>query len=254
MAESERLSRKVISKFEKSEDKTERFEAVHALLALSDAPDSNERSRAFRILEGLLGSQPDHPEYRFLYAVLLSGNPRLHNSLRIPGVEPNAVKLLTRLAEDHPERPEYGLALLDIARRKFRLRRASRSESFGEDEAIQLSIRMLGCWPNDPQIVSAVVNLHSGYIDFLRKQGEEKKIRKENERLLGILEVLFYNPDISDTVKEELIQLQLRRLRMLRRHSLGTDVEDLTDKIKRELENYRGPRRDEFRNQLDDKE
>lgn len=61
------------------------------------------------MLETLLEDDPDHPEYRFQYAQLLSGNPRLFRERRIPGVEPNAAVLLLQLADAHPERPEYGL-------------------------------------------------------------------------------------------------------------------------------------------------
>jgi len=253
-AEAERLYRGVVAKFENSGNATERFEAVRALLALSDAPDGDERSRAFRILEELLGADPKNPEYRFLYAVLLGGNPRLYHSLRIEGVEPNAVKLLTELAAEYPDRPEYGLALMELMNRRARLPRGRRNDFGDEDKAILLSTRMLGRWPNDPQIVSAAVKLHFSYIDHLRRRGEEKKLRKENERLLSILEVLFHNPEISDPVKEELINLQLRQLRLLRRRGATDDTAALVGKIRRELEDYRGAKREEFRKQLDDGE
>jgi serine/threonine protein kinase len=251
-AEADRLSREVVAKFGDSPVDAERFEAVRALLALSGAPESDERSRAFRILEHLLKNQPKNPEYRFLYAVLLGGSPRLYHSLRIPGVEPNAVKLLAKLADEHPDQPEYGLALIELMQRKFRLRRGASNSADGADEAILLSTRMLGRWPNDPQIVTATVRLHFNYIDLLRQRGEEKKLRKENERLLSILEVLFYNPEISDPVKEELIRLQLRQLRLLRRRGSVDDVDALVGKIERELEDYRGAKRDDFRKQLDE--
>ena len=250
--EAERLYREIVGKFENSGNAAERFEAVRALLALSDAPDGDERSRAFRILEELLNADPKNPEYRFLYAVLLGGNPRLYQSLRIEGVEPNAVKLLAKLADEYPDRPEYGLALMELMNRRARLPRARRKDSGGEEQAILLSTRMLGRWPNDPQIVSAAVKLHFGYIDHLRKRGEEKKLRKENERLLSILEVLFHNPEISDPVNEELINLQLRQLRLLRRRGSSEDVDALVGKIRRELEDYRGAKREKFLEQLDD--
>ena len=253
-ADAERLYREVVDKFENSGNAAERFEAVRALLALSDAPDGDERSRAFRILEELLKAHPKNPEYRFLYAVLLGGNPRLYHSLRIEGVEPNAVKLLTALADEYPDRPEYGLALMELMNRRARLPRGRRNDSGDEEQAIRLSTRMLGRWPNDPQIVSAAAKLHFSYIDHLRRRGEEKKLRKENERLLSILEVLFHNPEISDPVKEELINLQLRQLRLLRRRRATEDADALAGKIRRELEDYRGAKREEFRKQLDDTE
>ena len=251
-AEADLLSRQVVARFEKTADEKERYEAVRALLALSNAPDSAERSRAFRILESLLKDQPGNPEYRFQYAVLLGGNPRLFHSLRIPGVEPNATRLLTKLAAEYPEQPEYGLALIDLMLRRLRLGRNFRNQHDDVVKAVRLSTRMLGRWPNDPQVVSAAVRLHFRYNDFLRKQGDEKNIRKENERMLGILEVLFYNPEISDSVKEELILLQLRQLRLLRRRGSSEDIAALAGKIRRELDDYRGPKVEKFRKELEE--
>ena len=169
-------------------------------------------------------------------------------------MEPNAVKLLTELAAEYPDRPEYGLALMELMNRRARLPRGRRNDFGDEEKAILLSTRMLGRWPNDPQIVSAAVKLHFSYIDHLRRCGEEKKLRKENERLLSILEVLFHNPEISDPVKEELINLQLRQLRLLRRRGATDDTAALVGKIRRELDDYRGAKREEFRKQLDDGE
>ena len=116
------------------------------------------------------------------------------------------------------------------------------------DEILRLSEKMLGRWPNDPQIVSAVVKLHQ------RRRGGDKKVRKESERLLAILEILFHNPEISDPVKEELIQIQLRRLEIFRRRGAREEAEALSAVIARELEQYHGPRLQEFRGQLDKKE
>ena len=136
----ERLSRQVIEKFEKSGNAADRFETVRALLALSPGPDSRESFRAFRILETLLKDDPDRPEYRFQYAVLLGGNPRLYHSLRIPGVEPNAAKLLSRLADAHPDQPEYSLALVELMRQKFRFVRSFQDERDAAEEAMAVYI------------------------------------------------------------------------------------------------------------------
>ena len=249
--EANRLYRQVVQKYEKSEKAEDRFETVRALLALSRTPDSEERSRAFRILETLLKDQPNNPEYRFLYAVLLGGNPRLYRSLRIPGVEPNAAKLLAQLAEEHPEQPEYGLALIDLMTRKFRLIRSFQNSGNAMDDILRLSEKMLGRWPNDPQIVSAVVKLHQRCMDVLRRRGGDKKVRKESERLLAILEILFHNPEISDPVKEELIQIQLRRLQIFRRRGAREEAEALSAVVARELEHYHGSKREEYRKQLE---
>ena len=250
--EADRLSRQVVARFEKSADEKDRFEAVRALLALSSRPDSPERVKAFRILESLLKDQPGNPEYRFQYAVLLGGNPRLFHSLRIPGVEPNAVSLLSGLADKHPDNPEYGLALIELMLRRFRMRRDMRDERDSLDNALFISERMLGRWPNDPQIVSAAVKLHSRYISSLFRRGGGPNALKRNERLLGILEILSHNPENSDAIRAELIQLQLRRLSMIRLRGAKKEEESLRRKIEKELQRYRGPKLEDFRRQLEE--
>ena len=251
--EANSISRQVIAKFEKSPRQEDRFETVRALLALSTRQDDDQRARAFRILETLLKEAPSDPEYRFQYALLLGGNPRFSHSLKIPGVEPNAAKLLAQLADTHPDKPEYSLALIELMYRRFRFVRSFQNSREAADDAVQVSERMLGRWPNDPQIVSAAVKLHSRYVDILRKRGAGIRAMKENDRLLNILEILFHNPEISDALKEELIQLQLRRLQMFRRRNHSgnhSEIDSLVRKINRELEHYQGPRRQEFRDLL----
>ena len=253
-AEADRLSRQVIARFEKSKDPKDRYEAVRALLAVSADSNSKEYEQAFRLLESLLKDHPDNPEYRFQYAVLLGRNPRLYRSLRIPGQEPNAAKLLALLADAHPDQPEYSLALIELMYRRFRFARSFQNSRDAIHDALHISERMLGRWPNDPQIVSAVVKLHSRYVEILRKRGGKPLVfqaRMESERLMAILEILFYNPEITDAVKEELIRYQLRRLEMLKRRGSSPEIDSLTKKINRELEYYKGPQRNEFRKQLD---
>ena len=251
-AEADKISRQVIGLFEKSTHEKDRFEVVRALLALSSRPDSPERARAFRILESLLKDHPENAEYRFLYAVLLGGNPRLFHSLRIPGVEPNAAVLLSSLAEAHPDNPEYSLALVELMLRRFRMRRNLRDARDSLDDALFISERMLGRWPNDPQIVSAAVKLHSRYISSLFRRGGGPNALKGNERLLGILEILSHNPENSDAIRAELIQLQLRRLAMIRRRGAKKEEESLRRKIEKELQRYRGPKLEDFRRQLEE--
>lgn len=251
-AEAAELARQVTARFATSERAEDRFETVRALLALSDSPESEERSRAFGMLETLLTDHPDHPEYRFQYAQLLAGNPRLFREKRIPGVEPNAVVLLLQLADTQPDRPEYGLALVELMLRKLRYVRNIQEWNRQElADTVSLSERLLGRWPNDPQIVSGVVQLHIRYIVFLRREGKEVQARKENDRLLGILEILFYNPEISDTVKENLIRLQLQRLKLFRRDGRSNGDLALREKINRELNYYHGPMLPEFREELE---
>ena len=163
--EATELFRQVADRFAMSERAEDRFETVRALLALSGSLESVERSRAFGMLETLLEDDPDHPEYRFQYAQLLAGNPRLFRERRIPGIEPNAAVLLLQLADAHPERPEYGLALVELMLKKLRYARNFREHNQRElADTVNLSERLLGRWPNDPQVISGMVRLHARYI------------------------------------------------------------------------------------------
>lgn len=193
--EATELFRQVADRFAMSERAEDRFETVRALLALSGSPESVERSRAFGMLETLLEDDPDHPEYRFQYAQLLAGNPRLFRERRIPGIEPNAAVLLLQLAGAYPERPEYGLALVELMLKKLRYARNFREHNQRElADTVNLSERLLGRWPNDPQIISGMVRLHARYIGALRREGKDAWARRESDRLQGILEVLFTIP------------------------------------------------------------
>ena len=250
--EATELFRQVADRFAMSERAEDRFETVRALLALSGSPESVERSRAFGMLETLLEDDPDHPEYRFQYAQLLAGNPRLFRKRRIPGIEPNAAVLLLQLADAHPERPEYGLALVELMLKKLRYARNFREHNQRElADTVNLSERLLGRWPNDPQVISGMVRLHARYIGALRREGKDAWARRESDRLQGILEVLFYNPEISDAVKESLIRLQLQRLKLLRHDGRSYEGEDLRKKISRELGFYHGPMLRVFREELE---
>ena len=225
--------------------------AVRALLSLSALPESPEGERAFGMLERLLAADSANPEYRFQYARLLGAHPRLFRKLQIPGVEPNALRLLLKLCESYPERPEYGVELMNLSLRRLRMPRGFSGRGRSEtEEAVALSERLLGRFPNDPAVVSSAVQLHSRCIELLRRNGEDAKARKETDRLLAILEILFHNPEVSDDVRENLIQLQLERLELFR-HGRSADAEVLEGKIRGELESYRGSRADEFRKALE---
>ena len=117
--------------------------------------------------------------------------------------------------------------------------------------AMDLSERLLGRFPNDPQVVSAVTELHKEYIRILRDEGDEHIVDKVTDKLTYILEILFYNPEIPMSIKESLIQLQLEKLESLQKIMRPSSVSLLRTKISSELENYQGPHRDEFRKRLE---
>ena len=162
------------------------------------------------------------------------------------------LKADAQLADAHPERPEYGLALVELMLKKLRYARNFREHNQRElADTVNLSERLLGRWPNDPQVISGMVRLHARYIGALRREGKDAWARRESDRLQGILEVLFYNPEISDAVKESLIRLQLQRLKLLRHDGRSYEGEDLRKKISRELGFYHGPMLRVFREELE---
>ncbi len=199
--EADAISRQVVEQYSDSPLPADCYEAVRAHLALS------EQKQAFEMVKGLLKTDPANPEYRFLYAVILGGNPRLFTE-RIPGVEPNAVTLLNRLAGENPNRPEYGLELVDLMNRKLRFARHFTDRDWKDlDIALALSDQLLGRFTNTPRVISAVVQLRNGYIGALRRKGDMIKAGEETERLTGMLEILVHNPETPDTARECLIRL-----------------------------------------------
>ena len=250
--EAKSWSTRVVDEFADSAVPRQRFEAVRALLALSDSPESAERSRAFGILEELLAQDPQDPELRFQYAQLLAGNPGLFRDKRIPGVVPNASELLMKLADAYPNRPEYGVAMVELMLKKLRrfpgAARRNRKEII---TAVDLSERLLGRFPNDPQVVSAVTELHKQYIGMLRDEGESHIVDRVTDKLTYILEILFYNPEIPVAIKESLIRQQLEKLESLKKTARPSSASLLRAKLSSELENYQGPHRDEFCKRLE---
>ena len=237
--EADELYRQVISQCENSPVPQQKVEAVKALLAQSQ-PD---KSRAFTLLEDLLSENPDVPEYRCQYAILLGSEPRLSHQRRIAGVEPNAIRILTELSQKYPEQPEYATALI-----KMVLRNLNRSRFIARiweetTQTVELSEQMLSRYPNDPELTENAIALHIKYIDQLRKRGEFIQSRKYFDRLLSVLEVLFYNPEVSNTARENLLELQFKRAVELNQRPGKTEI---INKIAKELQLYKGQRQNEF--------
>lgn len=256
------LAHEIVSQYADSDNPADRFEAVRALLALAlhsqtigveNAPESDELTQAFQMLQVLLLADPKNPEYRFQYALLLGSNPRLFRSARIAGVEPNAILLLNELAEEYPDRPDYGLALVEIMYRKLHYSQRIRNrDEEAMTVALKMSDRLLGRFPNTPKVVSSVVQFRKEYIRVLRKNHHETDARRETERLLGMLEILCYHPEIPDTARECLIQFHLQRLEMVVRDQRWAEKDRLSAEIEKELQLYHGPLQEEFTRQFVD--
>ncbi|MDO5582121.1 MAG: protein kinase [Planctomycetia bacterium] len=245
--EADTLSRQIAETCSDSDNLTDRYETARALKALSADPQSKEMFQAFQIIQNLLRLDPNNAEYRFQYAVILGSNPRQFHSERISGIEPNAVILLNQLNQEYPDHSEYGLALVELMYQKLRFAQSIKNRDRDDFElALDLSNQLLGRFPNTPSIVASTVRFREAYANVLRRSGQETEARRETERLLGILEILFYSPEIPDSAKESLIHLQFLRAERLLRDGRTQEVNRVSDNIKRELNQYNGTRLDEF--------
>ncbi|MDO4366355.1 MAG: protein kinase, partial [bacterium] len=195
--EANAIYREVADGFAASTNATDRFESVRALKALAqDDYDSPDRVRAFQILADLLKESPRDPDYRYQYALILGANPRVFAALRLPGLKPNPTQILSQLADEYPDRPEYGLALVDLVERRLRATRRPRAEDLYDfSNAMERADRLLGRFPNMPDVVSAVIRMRDAYVNFLRRSGSASAANQLQTRTTGILEMLAHSPE-----------------------------------------------------------
>lgn len=199
--EANAIYREVADGFAASTNATDRFESVRALKALAqDDYDSPDRVRAFQILADLLKESPRDPDYRYQYALILGANPRVFSALRLPGLKPNPTQILSQLADEYPDRPEYGLALVDLVERRLRATRRPRAEDLYDfSNAMERADRLLGRFPNMPDVVSAVIRMRDAYVNFLRRIGSATAANQLQTRTTGILEMLAHSPEAPDS-------------------------------------------------------
>ena len=249
--EANNISRQVVADFTHSSRKEDRFETVRALKALSTKTNSKDMEQALQLIKLLLQYDPTNPEYLFLYATILGDNPLLFRLAKMPGVEPNPVILLNELSKKFPDRLEYGLALVDLMYHKLRNTDKIKSkDNLHYEIARKLSDQLLGHFPNSPNVVSSTVQFRVAYAELLRKDGKESEAKRETERLLGTLEILFYNPDIPDVVQECLIQMQFQQLEDATREKDFERRNRLISDLRNELTQYKGKQAKEFRSRL----
>lgn len=195
--EANAIYRDVADAFAASANAADRFEAVRALKALAqDDYGSPDRVRAFKILAGLLKESPRDPDYRYQYALILGADPRVFAALRLPGLKPNPTTILSQLADEYPDRPEYGLALVDLVERRLRACRSPRAEDLYDfAHTMERADRLLGRFPNMPDVVSAVIRMRDAYVNFLRRIGRAAAAGQIQARTAGMLEMLAHSPE-----------------------------------------------------------
>ncbi len=172
-------------------------EAVLAYQALGDY------TRALSLLQERLQVEPENPEIRYLYACVLGTYPQIRQGESASSIAPNALAVLLDLVNSYPSQPKYAMALMNLMSRKLmRKYPLSEDDQANLDSVLSVSYRLLGGFSNTPGVVPSVTGLHRSYVHYLRRSGERPTARKELERLQGMLELLSYNPDLSDSVKE----------------------------------------------------
>ncbi len=180
-----------------STNAVDRVEAVRALKTLAtDDPRDPDRARAFELLAGLLRESPHNPDYRYQYALVLGDKPPETANPQLPEIAPNPARILSRLADEYPDRPEYGVALINQIERRLR---AARFNSSTERSAFALSMeradRLLARYPNMPDVVSAVIRMRAAYADYLRRVGDPMAATQIQARTSGMIEMLSHSPE-----------------------------------------------------------
>jgi hypothetical protein len=112
---------------------------------------------------------------------------------------------------------------------------------------LDIAERILGRYPDDPEIVAKTLTLYDDYIDLHRQGKRSMYIAfRETDRIISTLGILFWNPNISNSIKERLLELQLTRLETPTGWRNNEDTQWLKEKIRVELDHYDGPKRDAF--------
>ena len=282
---------KIVELYSSSNEEIILKEVVNALISLSESTDSAERAQAFKIIEQLLKSKPNDPTYLFLYAQLLVGaSDNGDGGYIIDGRMHSPEEILLYLSNQYPDNSEYGIALLKTldgkpqpigfgernprGKRTWRAQRQKGINKSGENVAAKgstdttrrphknqlkitnesiydLSERMLLLWPNDPDVVTTVIEFQKKLVD-IRSQENVPETRFLTDRIIHLLEMLYYNPETSESTKGKLIKDQL----LLLKKSISKSKRNLfiykvqTKKIERELLIYNGENKSELISEL----
>ncbi len=197
--EAESMFRNVAEAFTDSPYPADRYAAVQAIRELT--PDKktgkqnlNDLQDAFYIVNGLLKSDPNNPDYRYQYAALLGTAPDLAASNGVARAISTASQILNRLSGEYPDRPEYGLALAELIDSRLHTQKSFKGAEKNEiREAVERADRLLARHPNMPDVVSAVLRLRVSYVAYLRRIGDSARADHETARTSGMLEMLASN-------------------------------------------------------------
>lgn len=192
----ESMFRNVAEAFSESPYPADRYAAVQAIRELN--PDKktgktnlDDLQQAYYIISDLLKADPNNPDYRYQYAALLGTAPDLAASNGVPRAVSTATQILNRLSGEYPDRPDYGLALVELVDGRLHTSKPLRGgERLGILAALERADRLLARHPNMPDVVSAVLRLRVSYVAYLRHIGDEVSADRETARTSGMLEML----------------------------------------------------------------
>lgn len=198
--EAEQILRDVAEAFTRSPYPADRYAAVQAIRELTPdkprAADTENLQHAYYIITDLLKAAPDNPDYRYQYAALLGQAPFLSATNSATRAKASAIHILNHLVREYPDRPEYGLALVDLVENRLRKIKSLRGPERGEVmAALERADRLLARYPNMPDVVSAVLRLRVTYAGFLRRAGDANAANREVARTSGMIEMLASNPE-----------------------------------------------------------
>lgn len=249
--EAESLYREVVRLYADASAKNEKSAVVTALLALSDNPQSDEYKQALTMLQQLVAESAQNPEYRFRFACLLVAYPSHRGQIRVEGVESNATGILQDLVKQYPENVEYATELIRMMTRRIRANTAF-ADMHQEQVAdiILLSERMLARYPGDTRVLEAALQLHRACLRAYRDSGRQVEARKRADRMLGIVEFLFHNQDLTNEARLLIIELQWERAEMLQRGGSTESAAELLEKIRNELPYTHGEKSEQMRKKL----
>ena len=197
------FAQRVADGYARTTNVVDRYEAALALESLSRQKGrAVDLKLAFALAKMLRETEPDNPDFRFLYARLLAESPNLEHTTNRTDTVKSAFVLLSDLAADYPDRPEYGKALVTAMDSRLRRGTAFRTIDRADVElAIDTADRLLGRFPNVPEIVSAVIAFRDTYSFYLRKLGDQRSASRENLRTTGMLELLSHNAESPDAAR-----------------------------------------------------
>ena len=225
--------------------------------SIPDAPGTAERAqtlkKAMAILLDIMRDHPDHPECRFMQALLLSDAPNiLHDPITIAGQVVEPFEVLDRLTAEFPDNHQYRLELIRCAQ-KLDLREPAWQDNITKvKRALRHREILLATYPWDSDVVDAVFGLQQNYLNALIRKGEYRTSNRVLHQTIGLLRLLVSQPEALPETQERLVRILFQQVAGTIRHRRTEETEEMLEDLRVLLKAYTGPRAAEFQKKLDD--